>query len=167
MIGIIGVVTYFNYSNQEIRLTNQMDAQKETNEAFFDKMWKIIQQKAGVSNEYRDAFASIYPDLIKGRYSNGGGQLMSWIVEQNPDFDTSLYRDLSRSIEVERTGFFNEQKKLVDLKREHDNLLQVFPSSLFLKNRNSQDITIIKSEKTEQVFDIGKEELGNLFSRKQ
>lgn len=162
---LIGLTSYFSYSNEEIQLRNLVDAQQQTNEAYFDKMWKIISQKAEVSQQYENAFREIYPDLMKGRYDNNKGGLMSWIQEHNPNFDTSLFASVMTSIEAERTGFFVEQKKLIDLGREHNNLIEVFPSSVFLMNRDVIDLTIIKSEQTEDVFKVGKEELNPLFNK--
>ena len=89
---------------------------------------------------------------------------MSWIQEHNPEFNTSLFEGVMTSIKAERTGFFVEQKKLIALGVEHDNLLEVFPSSIFLFNRDAIDLVIIKSDKTEQVFKTGKEELEPLFN---
>jgi len=175
LLGIIFVVimggfafmNYINYSNEEIMLRNQIEAQEDSNGAFFDKMWKIIQQQAEVSAEYKDSFKDIYTGLIEGRYDgNGRGQLMSWIQESNPNFDVSLYSKLMTSIEAERKGFFVEQQKLIDLGRAHDNLLEVFPSSMFLAGRDPIEITVIKSAKTEEVFNTGKEEIEPLFKSK-
>lgn len=88
-VGIIGIM-YVSTSNKEIRIKNLADAQQETCEAYFDKMWKTLKQQAGVADQYKSAFKEIYPDLIAGRYSNGQGQLMNWIQEHNLEFDTSF-----------------------------------------------------------------------------
>ena len=94
--GVFGVVTsYFSYNNKEVSLRAQAEAQRGKVEGVHDKMWKIIQQKAQVTDEYKDAFAEIYPNIISGRYQGeNDGALMKWVTEQNPNFDTSLYKDL-------------------------------------------------------------------------
>jgi hypothetical protein len=118
-LGLITALTYVSSSNSEISLKNHIEAQQKVCEAFYDKLWKIISQKAQVADQYKNAFKEIYPALIEGRYGNEkGGTLMKWIQESNPTFDVSLYKDLMSSIEAERTGFFMEQKKLIDLDRE-------------------------------------------------
>lgn len=166
LLTVFSAIAYFTYSNQEIRLKNQIAAQQESNEAFFDVMWKIIQQQAEVSADYRDSFKEIYTGLIDGRYDgNGRGQLMSWIQESNPNFSTSLYEQLMVSIKAERKRFFVEQQKLIDLSREHNNLLEVFPSAVFLASRDVIDITVIKSLKTQETYNTGKEELAPLFTK--
>ena len=92
---------YFHYNNQEISLRQQSEAQRGKIEGVHDKMWKVLQQKAQVTDEYKSAFESIYPKLIEGRYSKGDGSLMKWIKESNPNFDVSLYKDLMQSIEIQ------------------------------------------------------------------
>lgn len=84
-----------NASNEEIGLRSQIIAQKEICFSFYDKLWKVLEQKAQVSSQYKDAFKEIYPELIQGRYGNEkGGTLLKMITESNPNFDVSLYKDL-------------------------------------------------------------------------
>ena len=124
IIVALGVITtvgsYFNYNNQEVALREQAEAQRGKVEGVHDAMWKIISQKAQVSQDYRTSFDSIYTHIIGGRYSQGDGTLMKWIKEANPNFDTSLYKDVMDAIEVQRTlfkppvscfftGFFNRR----------------------------------------------------------
>lgn len=155
-----------SYSNKEITLRSMIKAQQEVCESFYDKMWKIISQKASIAQEYKNTFKEVYPDLIAGRYGDEkGGTLMKWITESNPNFDVTLYRELSQSIEAERTGFFMEQKKLIDINNEHRILLKKFPSSLFLSGREEIKITLVTSDKTDEVFKTGKENDINLFNK--
>lgn len=159
-VGVVAASAYFQYSNSEIGLRNQITAQQKSNEAVFDNTWKIIKQQAGIADQYKDAFKQIYPELMKGRYGNArGGALLSFIKESNPDFNITLYQQVSNSIEAQRTIFTREQQKLIDLNREHQDLLQKFPGSLFLASRKSIDIVVVTSDKTEEAFKTGKENL--------
>lgn len=159
-VGVYGV----NTSNYEIDLRNQAEAQYEVNKSYADKMWKTIQQQAEVSNEYKDAFMEIYPELIAGRYSTErGGALMSWITEANPDFDVSLYGKLMNTIEAQREGFFNEQKKLISIMKQHEDLREKFPSALFVGGREKLDYPIVTSKETEEIFETGQENDIKLF----
>ena len=161
---IIVVITGISSSNKEIRLRSQITAQKQVCEAFYDKLWKVIAQKAQVADQYKDAFKEIYPQLIEGRYGNEkGGTLMKWITESNPTFDVSLYKDLMTSIEAERAGFFMEQKKLVDLNNEHRIIRQTFPASVFIGGRSDIAITIVSSDATKKVMETGKENDIDIF----
>lgn len=160
IVAIIGV----SASNKEIKLRSQITAQKQVCEAFYDKLWKVIAQKAQVADQYKDAFKEIYPQLIEGRYGNEkGGTLMKWITESNPTFDVSLYKDLMTSIEAERAGFFMEQKRLVDLNNEHRIIRQTFPASVFIGGRSDISITIVSSDATKKVMETGKENDIDIF----
>lgn len=161
--GIIALVG-ISASNKEVQLRSQITAQKEVCEAFYDKLWKIISQKAQVADQYKSAFKEIYPQLIEGRYGNEkGGTLMKWITESNPTFDISLYKDLMNSIEAERTGFFMEQKRLTDLNNEHRIVRQTFPNSLFIGSRPDIQITIVSSSATKMVMQTGLEDDVDIF----
>lgn len=161
---IIVVIIGVSASNKEIRLRSQITAQKQVCEAFYDKLWKVIAQKAQVADQYKDAFKEIYPQLIEGRYGNEkGGTLMKWITESNPTFDVSLYKDLMTSIEAERAGFFMEQKRLVDLNNEHRIIRQTFPASIFIGGRSDIAITIVSSDATKKVMETGKENDIDIF----
>lgn len=160
-------LTYFlmsiSYQNSEVKLRNTIEAQQEVCELHFDKMWKIIKQQAGVTSEYKEAFSEIYPQLISGRYQ--GETLMKWIQESNPDFDVSLYKTLMVSIESQRESFFDSQKTLRDMKREHDNLISVIPGKWFLSNVDKIEVQLISSENTKAAYSIGEENDIELFKK--
>lgn len=101
---IILVIMYFSYNNKEIALRKEAEAQRGKIETVRDRMFQIVREQANVSSEYREAFEKIYPEIISGRYQNGG-EMMKWIQEANPQFDTRLYQTVSNSIEVQRTAF--------------------------------------------------------------
>ncbi len=87
---IILAAMFFSYNNKEIALRKEADAQRGKIQTVRDRMFQIIREQANVSTEYREAFEKIYPEIIAGRYQNGG-DLMKWIQEANPQFDTTLY----------------------------------------------------------------------------
>lgn len=153
--------------NTEIDLRTTTEAQNKKCEAYFDKMWKILKQKAGVTDQYKQAFVEIYPKLIEGRYSQGDGSLMKWITESNPQFDASMYKDLMKSIEIERTGFFNEQSILIDMQREHAAYLKKAPNRWFLSSDlKPVEIKIITSADTKEAYRTGEENDIELFDKK-
>lgn len=155
-------------SNTEIETVALGEAQEKSCEAFHDKMWKVLQEQAGVANEYKDAFAEIYPALMEGRYSTGGG-MMKWVQEANPEFDTSLYAKLMASIEGQREGFFVEQQKLIDIDKKHKIMRKTFPNKLIVGNRANigyleengkvvrTGIMIITSASTKEAYATGED----------
>ena len=161
----VGGGAYLSYNNQEISLRKQAEAQLGKVEGVFDTMWKTISQQAQVSNEYKDAFKEIYPDLIAGRYSQGDGSLMKWIQEANPEFDTSLYKQLMQTIEVQRLQFQKSQERMLDIIREHETLCKTYPGTWFIKNKVPIEYTIISSTKTKLTMETGVDDDVDLFKK--
>ena len=165
-IGLIVLAgMYFSYNNQEVSLRKESDAQRGKIEGVYDKMWKILQQKAQVTDEYKEAFAEIYPDLIAGRYSSGDGSLMKWVTESNPSFDTSLYKDLMQSIEAQREEFQTSQERMLDIIREHEVLLNKYPSKWFITNNVPIEYVVISSTKSKQTMETGLDDDVDLFKK--
>lgn len=155
---LVGGLMAVSYSNREIRVRKQIETQQEACKLVYDETWKVIAQKAQVAEKYKDAFKEIFPALMEGRYGNArGGALMSFVKEANPSFDASLYKDLSAAIEGKRAAFTREQKRLLDLKRVHDTLLETFPSCLFVGSREPVEVQTVTSGKTKQTFETGEE----------
>jgi hypothetical protein len=162
-----------SYNNQEIGLRKQIEAEKDVYEQNFDKMFKIIAQTTQVAERNveanRDAIQAIYPDLISGRYSQGDGTLMKWIQENNPTWDmqaiTETYNKVIDAVEVQREGLYTQAKKLRDLVRERETLVEKFPGSLFISNKEKIEITLVSSEHTKQVFETGEDNEIDLFKK--
>ena len=54
----VGLVIYgVGVNNDEIALRNRYVAQEKVIEGFYDKMWKILKQKAGVTEQYKNSFS--------------------------------------------------------------------------------------------------------------
>jgi hypothetical protein len=158
-------IMYINYNNTEITLRQKVNGQILKTQASFDNMWKVLKSKAGVTEQYKDAFKDIFPALIEGRYSKGDGSLMKWVQESNPTFDISLYKDLMRSIEVERATFINEQAVLIDMGVQHNIMLQQVPSKWFISNLEPIKIVVIKSNHTNDTYATSEENDFELFDK--
>lgn len=152
LIGIIILVMMFSYKNDEVRLKNEFQAQSQKIEAVHDNMWKVIQQKAGVTREYAAQFDSIYSHIMDARYDNSDGVLFNWIKESNPNFSVSLYQDLSITIEVQRKQFLSAQERIIDVAREHNTLLETIPSKWFLGGVTPLEYEVISSSRTKNVM---------------
>lgn len=160
------VGAYFNYNNREIALRQDCEAQKGKVEGVHDAMWKIISQKAQVSTEYKEGFDSIYTHIIEGRYSQGDGSLMKWIVEANPEFDSSLYKDVMDAIEQQRTIFRNVQEVMIDKIREHETLCKTYPGKWFISDTSPIDYKIISSGRSKVVMESGEDNDIDLYNKK-
>ncbi len=174
MIAIICIVVvlvvlvgmYFSYNNKEVALRKEAEAQKGKIEGVHDKMWKVIQQKAEVSNEYREAFEKIYPELISGRYANDSGSVMKWIQESNPEFDTALYKDLQQAIEIQREYFNNAQTRMLDVIKERETLIETYPAKWFISNKQKIEYEVISSTATKTTMSTGIDDEVSVFKKK-
>ena len=162
--GVSCMSMYFSYNNQEVALRKQAEAQRGKVEGTFDAMWKIISQQAQVSDQYKEAFKEIYPDLISGRYKDNN-TLMKWVQESNPNFDTRLYNTLMQTIEVQREQFKKSQERMLDLIREHETLCETYPSKWFITNTTPIEYTIISSTKTKYTMETGVDDGVELFKK--
>ena len=167
VLGIVYITMSVSIKNKEKRIANQIEAKVKVNKSAYTKMFEILVNEAGVAAQYADDFKEIYPSLIEGRYNNGGGQLMQWIQEHNPTFDTSLYKTLMQSIEAQRETFHTNQTQLIDMSREHNNLISTFPGSWFLSDVEKIEIPVIINDATEKTFDAGKEQDMQLFRKRK
>lgn len=144
-------ILYMHYNNREVALRKEAAAQEGKITTVHDTMWKILKEKLGVTDAYRETFERVYPQIIAGRYSDGGSA-MKWIQEANPNFDTSLYHDLMQSIEVQRTLFATSQQRMLDIIRERATLIESMPACWFIKNKSEIKYEVISSDRTEQVI---------------
>jgi hypothetical protein len=162
ILAIVGM--RISCSNDEIGLRNQAKAQQDCNKIIYDKVWKTISQIAQVAAKYEEAFKTIYTKIMDERYGKEGDNLLAkFITEQNPNLSTDLYNQIIDAVKANRAEFATVQKKLVDIKREHDNLRQKFPGSIFVGSRPELQIQIVTSTKTEETFKSGKEDDVKLF----
>jgi len=167
LVGLMIAFWWFGTSNHEIDIRNQAVAQQKANEAVFDKTWKSISQIAQLPMEYASKFKEIYHDIMSERYQGDakGAPLMKWIQEQNPQFSTTLYERVADAVESNRAEFLMVQKRLIDIKREHDNIRMKFPSSIVVGGRPALEIKIVTSTKTEKAFGTGKDDDVDLFKK--
>lgn len=167
-IGIGFVVAYFVYDNKYVTLNNLYEAQIAQDKLVHDEMWKIIQQQAGVTENYSESFTKSYKEIMNAR--NYGGELMKWIQESNPTFNSAMHEKLMVSIETYRTKFTNVQSKLISIHNEMKNLLTLFPSKLFLVTIGGHvlpELNIVTSSRTDNAFFTGKDDDTDLFKKKE
>lgn len=177
MLAIIAIIAipvlsltgcFISQSNKEVRLRNQFSQKTNERTVFYDKMWKIISQKGQIAVKNDSSFRQNVNIIMEGR-KDAPNLFMKWVTETNPNTNYSevstLYKDLSRAIESEREGFFDQEKVLQDIKLQHDNLLGTFPSSVImgLLGRQPLEYKPITSDRTDQVIQSGKDNDVKLF----
>jgi hypothetical protein len=157
-VGGIGVAKYISMGNQNARLTNLFEAKQVESKTIHSEMWQTVKEIGGVTDAYASKFDSIYSHIMDARYSKGDGSLMKFITEANPTFDTRLYEKLANVIEEKRLKFNGVQKELLDIDREHNDLITTFPGTLFLSGAPRFKVQIVTSTRTEKAFESGKDD---------
>lgn len=152
---IIGLM-YVSYSNQEHRLRNQITAKQRDNQSELDNVQKKIAQTVQVSDIQMQALKDIIIGNAEAR-STDGGSLATFVTEAVPNLDTTTFNNLQNIIVGSRDAFTMRQKELLDLKREHDNLIDVLPSSIFVGGRGKIDVVIVTSGRVKENFRTGED----------
>lgn len=105
---------------------------------------------------------------MEERYGNQrGGALLSFIKESNPNFDVSLYSKVQNAISDERKEFTFHQDKLIDMERQHRNLLRTKPTSFFFNLSDTIHITLVTSSRTNESYLTGEDNDVDLFDRRK
>ena len=127
-VGLLVLLILFMYgvsvNNKEVVLRNTILAKQRDNTNMYDKMWKTIAQTAQVTDAQKNALKEIFVAHAQARAVDSKNLLMAWIKESIPNVDTSTFNKLMAIIVGERDGFAMRQKELLDVKREHDILLE-------------------------------------------
>lgn len=159
------IIMYFSYSNSEVRLRNAIVAKQKDNQSEMDAMWKNISQTAQVAEKDRSSLMEIFNGYATARVgTDPKTPLMNWIKESVPNIPPGTFDKLMNIIVSQRDGFKFRQKELLDFKREHDNIIDTYPSHFFVGGRGKIDVVIVTSTRTENVFKTGKDDDTQLFN---
>lgn len=169
-LAVVGIIVFFMWwgaTNREAELRTSVEAEQKVCQVHFDNMWKTIQGIADVADEYKEAFADIFPKIMEERYGGQrGGALLSFIKESNPHFDISLYSKVQNAISDERKEFTFHQDKLIDMERQHRRLLRTKPTSFFFNASDTIHITLVTSSRTNNAYVTGEDNDVSPFDRK-
>jgi hypothetical protein len=168
-IAVVGVLLliglYMSAHNSEVSLRNKFSAQQKSNESSFDKTWKIIQQQAGVASEERETFRETYVEIMDATEGVvGKGMLASFFTQTKIEISPALFLKLMTTIEAQRESFHRDQQKLLEIKKDHDNVLTRVPSSWFVGGRDHLEAKIITSDRTTEAFSLGEDNNIELFN---
>lgn len=154
---IIGLM-YVTISNKEIRLRNQIKAKQTDNTSELDNVQKKISQVVQVSDLQMTALKDIIVGNAQAR-AQGAGSLATLVKEAVPNLDatSSTFNNIINIITGSRDAWTMRQKELLDLKREHDNLIDTFPSSLVVGGRGKIDVVIVTSGRVKENFRTGED----------
>lgn len=145
-----------SYSNTEVRLRNQLTAKQKDNENELDNLKKKISQTVQVTDLQKQMLVDVVIGQAQAR-KGGSGSLATLVHESVPNVDVSIFKNLLNLIAGSRDSWTMRQKELLDLKREHDNVLTVAPSSWFVGGRPHIEVVIVTSGATKEAFRTGED----------
>ena len=148
--GITFLGMLFSYNNKHVEYHNQYDAQTGVVETRLDNMWKIISDKFSMSQEY----ANDFKEVAKTNSTNfgQGGEMWKWVQANYPQIDASVYKEVMSTIESERKGFENAQKRIIDIAREHNNLVMTVPGKWFISDQTPLEWVVISSKESKNIM---------------
>ena len=168
VVGICGLY-FVSVKNTEVGLRNAITAKMKDNESEFDNMFKKIAQTAQVTDAQKNALKEIFIEHAQARSAGSkGGSLATWVQESVPNVDTTTFNNLQNIISGSRDRWTMRQKELIDLSREHQNLLMRFPSSIVCSAFGAQPITItvITSTHAKEAMQTGTDDNIDVFQKK-
>jgi hypothetical protein len=163
ILAIVVFSSFVSFSNTEIDLRTAFEQKIDERTTFYDKMYKVISQQTQIAVKNDESFRQNINIIMEGR-KDAEGVFMKWIKEVNPNAEyaevSALYKDLSRSVEAQREGFFNQEKVLQDIVRQHKLHIQKFPNTIYnaFMGRQPLEYKPIQSSLTEEVMRTGKDD---------
>lgn len=167
LLAIILGVGAMSFYNKEVRLKNAITAKQTDNKNQMDAMWKIIEQNAQVAQKDRESLDKIFTDYANARSQKDSSAIFNWIKEAVPNVqvNSDTFKQLMNVITAQRDGFKFRQTELLDLNREHDNLISTFPNNVYagIFGCKHIDVVIVTSDRTENAFKTGKDNDTKVF----
>lgn len=149
---------YFNYNRAEVQARNACEAQIGNIENVLDNMWKSFQEIGGIADRERETAMELFVEYAQARTPEGAGRMMSWITEQAPNIDASIYKDLQARLVAGRQEFRNSQTYMLELVRAHEDIIEDPFKSFFIKNNEPFVFNVIASAETEEAVLTGRDE---------
>lgn len=170
LLGIVLIVGggIWKDRGEGVALKNKIEAQYLTNQSDYDKLWKTFKEQAQITELQADQFKEIYTDLITGRYDGDDNVAFKMITEDNPQIDSSLYKNLMNQIGADRAVFNNNQKKVLDIINTYNTFIEhdaVIMAMIFNFDKIDSSKYIVTSERTDNAFESGKDEEIQLNSK--
>jgi len=156
-------------NNQCVTQEATLNALKQQSASQYDTFWKSVKEVAQVPSQYSKDMKETYQGIMDGRYKDKN-PLMNWIKESNPNFDSSMYKQVQQVIESGRNDFKDTQKQMIDGAREYKTYVGKFPTSLLAgfvgyPKIKWEDFEPVTSDRTDGAFKTRKDEAVDVFNK--
>jgi hypothetical protein len=167
VFGIILLIAFavLGTVNKYSRLEVRAGAEETNNKNILDNTRKMIREAGVVAKEEVAALEKLIVGYAKARGQNGGGGdnnvvSIGMVQEAVPSITSvDTIKRLSNIASAGRIDWQNAQSKLIEIKRQGDDMLKQQPSGFILSLFGKKEIkvTIITSDETEENFATGKD----------
>jgi len=175
IVGVFVAMTLMSWSNAERAQRNLLTAKQKDNTSEFDNLKKKINAVVSIPEAKFASLHDLFVDHASARTAGGSkdGSLMKWVTESVPNVDkaSDIYDNVMNIIVSSRDSWTQRQKELLDMKRVHDNILDLGFRGMFLTQvlgRQKIDVTIVTSASTKKAFETGEDnDDGSVFKKPQ
>jgi hypothetical protein len=147
--------------NSEQKLRNLVSAKQVDNTNEFDNMKKKLNQICQLPEAQTQMLMDIIVKNSEVRAAGQGkGSVFAMVQESVPNVNIDIINRLANEITASRNAWTMRQKELIDINREHTDIITTIPSSVIcgMFGRNSKiDITVVTSANTKQAFKTGED----------
>lgn len=165
IIGYIGA--FIAQYNTAKNLGLACDAKLKSNTAQFDNLYKKITQTSQIPGEKAKQIKGILEVYVSGRGGNDAGKVVSMIREAVPNIELPEYGQLMNIITGSRDTWTRNQEELVDTVNSYNKYItDIGPVRYMVKmigGFEMKEAKVITSEKTDMVFESGKDNDVDLF----
>lgn len=132
-LGVLFMVLSLVYNRREQNLRNEAEAHRKILESTYDRIWREVKSRCGLTEEHRRSFSGVYPNLIDQDMDDE--IMLNWILDNNIDFDPTEYAVVMENIAEDRKRFVLHQRRMMAILHEHNDLLNRKVVSRLLKNK--------------------------------
>jgi len=173
IVGLWIAMTLMSWSNAERAQRNLLTAKQKDNTSEFDNLKKKINSVVSIPEAKFASLRDIFVDHASARTAGGSkdGSLMKWVQESVPNVDkaSDIYDKVMNIVVSSRDSWTMRQKELLDMKRVHDNIVDLGFRGMFLTQvlgRQKIDVIIVTSATTKRAFETGEDnDDGSLFKK--
>lgn len=126
VLAVVGIFLFIlagsvvSHYNGAVRFEALLEAKYQDTQNVLSNYAMKVSETVQVTKMYSADFQKVVKESIQGRYGEGGAKaVMTWIQEQNPQLDPSMYSKIQILIDAGRTDFKNAQTQLLDIRRAY------------------------------------------------